>query len=147
MENTNSSRPPSRAVSPRPYSRQCGCHGCDEAPTERLPARSHGDDAASCLYPRRLRGEARRRSQFVATLLERVLRFVSSFGLLRRGWYLLLGAQVAIVQRRFTQQSDKDQRAYTTPGDQQETVVNAQAVSLQTQPGPNQINGTPSCGG
>src|SRR5689334_18540662 len=70
---------------------------------------------------------------------DRVL-FASLFRLLLEGQWLLDGAEVTVVQGRLAQQSDKHQRAYATPSDQQESIDNAQAECLQTHPGCNQTD-------
>src|ERR1700741_3902959 len=70
---------------------------------------------------------------------EKVL-VVSLFRLLLKGRCLLNCAEVAVVQWRFAQQSDKDQRAHAAPGDQQESIDDAQAVGLKARAGCNQID-------
>jgi len=50
---------------------------------------------------------AARQGEKTITITKRVRRFVSIFGLLRGGWYPLLRAQIAIVQRRLAQRATK----------------------------------------
>src|ERR1700730_14902315 len=66
--------------------------------------------------------------------------FASLFRLLLEGQCLLDRAEVAVVQRRFAQQSYKCQRANAAPSDQQESINNAEAVRLKTNAGRNQVD-------
>src|SRR5215470_851599 len=82
--------------------------------------------------------KARAAVKLVASRRNSTFRFIIS--ILFWGRCLLECAQVAVVQRRFAQQSDQDQGAYATPGDEQEAVDDAQAVRLQAQSRRNQID-------
>src|ERR1700733_11318393 len=142
MENTDFSRPAWRVLFARHCSRRCEYRGCASVPTALPPAvKCDGAGARYCLFP----GPPQCRRKRLPLIIRRMPDFVSSMRPLIGGRNLLHSAEIAVVQGRLAQQSDKDQSAGATPGDKKKSIDQAQAVRLQTNSGSNEINSARPC--